>query len=282
MEIRLCAFADEAADGISGQIAALKRNNIELIELRSADGVNVADLSIDHAERIFKELEENGIKVWSIGSPIGKADINEDFSVTENKLGHILRLCEIFKCDKIRVFSFFNAYGSGGEVVKRMNALVKTAKKQNVELYHENEKEIFGDTAERVEKILSGVVGLKNVFDPANYIQVGETADNMARIRKRADYFHIKDALYGGEIVPAGEGEGRIAELIKELDRDTVFTLEPHLAVFTGYSDIDGTELKNKYAFPSRDSAFDAAVSALKKMLADCGFTERGGKFVKE
>ena len=35
--IRLCAFSDEAADSIDGQIAALKRNEISLTELRSVD-----------------------------------------------------------------------------------------------------------------------------------------------------------------------------------------------------------------------------------------------------
>ncbi len=281
-KIRLCAFADEAADSIEGQIAALKRNGIGLLELRSVDGINVADMSVEKAEEVYRALSANGIAVWSIGSPIGKSEITEDFSVTEKKLKHILDLCKVFRCDKIRVFSFFNAYGSGDEVIKRMSALVKIAGAENVALYHENEKEIYGDTAERVDTILDSVADLNSIFDPANYIQVGEKQEKMARVRRRAAYYHIKDALYSGEVVPSGEGAGQIAELIKELDRDTVLTLEPHLSVFTGYAAIDGTELKNKYTFNSRDAAFDAAVGALKKLLTTEGFTETDGAFVKE
>ena len=40
--IRLCAFADEAASDKTGQIAALKRNGIALLEFRSVDGKNIA------------------------------------------------------------------------------------------------------------------------------------------------------------------------------------------------------------------------------------------------
>ena len=47
--IRLCAFADEADKMVDGQIAALKRNNIGLIELRGLDGVNIGKLSEDEA-----------------------------------------------------------------------------------------------------------------------------------------------------------------------------------------------------------------------------------------
>lgn len=43
--IKLCAFADEAGKSLQEQIEALKRNNINLIELRGIDGENIADIS---------------------------------------------------------------------------------------------------------------------------------------------------------------------------------------------------------------------------------------------
>ena len=43
MMIKLCAFADEAESSLAGQIAALKRNNIPYLELRSIAGKNVRD-----------------------------------------------------------------------------------------------------------------------------------------------------------------------------------------------------------------------------------------------
>ena len=62
--IKLCAFSDEASDSVEGQIIALSRNNIKLIELRSIGGVNVKDFTDEQARDYAKKLVENGIKVW--------------------------------------------------------------------------------------------------------------------------------------------------------------------------------------------------------------------------
>ena len=48
--IKLCGFADEAASDLQEQIAALKRNGISLLELRTIAGKNIADFSDQEAE----------------------------------------------------------------------------------------------------------------------------------------------------------------------------------------------------------------------------------------
>ena len=45
MRFRLAAFADEAASSLEGQIAAMKENGVELLEIRGVDGKNIADIS---------------------------------------------------------------------------------------------------------------------------------------------------------------------------------------------------------------------------------------------
>ena len=114
--IRLCAFSDEAGSSLKEQIDALKRNNISLMELRSIDKKNVADFTIEEAREYQKIMEENGIAVWSIGSPIGKVNINTDFEVYLKKVAHVCELAKIFKTDKIRMFSFFHAYNDEEKV----------------------------------------------------------------------------------------------------------------------------------------------------------------------
>ena len=100
MKIRLCAFADEAANDFDGQIAGLKRNGIGLVELRNADGKNVADFTLDYARELRAKMDINGIAVWSVGSPLGKSKIEEGFSFEKKRLNHILDLCGFFGCDK--------------------------------------------------------------------------------------------------------------------------------------------------------------------------------------
>lgn len=282
--IKLCAFSDEASDSVEGQITALSRNNIKLIELRSIGGVSVKDFTDEQAREYAKKLAENGIKVWSIGSPLGKVDIMENFSEYEKTVRRVYEIANIFECDKVRVFSFYNAYGESEKVFENLRRMVKIAGEYGITLYHENEKGVYGDVVGRVENIAANVSGLKFVFDPANYVQEGEDVTAaLKKVGKQTAYFHIKDAIKGsGEIVPAGEGNGEIEKLISLVTGDKVFTLEPHLSLFTAYAAIDDTELKNKYHFATNDESFDFAVNALKNLLKKQGYKETADGFVKE
>lgn len=269
--VRLCAFADEAGNSTAEQIAALKRNGIRLIELRNADGVNVADMTLAHAKRIGGALSEAGIGVWSIGSPIGKIGVDEDFVEHRYKAERVFRIARLLECDKVRVFSFFTAAPDADRatVVRRLRELVGLAADYGIELYHENEKDIYGDIPRRVEILAAEVSGLKTVYDPANYIQCGVRTEESLPLARGAGYLHIKDARFSGEVVPAGEGEGNIRGLLEIAEGDKVLTIEPHLRVFDGYGAIDSHEMKNIYSFPSGAQAFDCAAAALKKILRE-------------
>ena len=90
-------------------------------------------------------------------------------------------------------------------------------------------------------------------------------------------YLHIKDAIYESKIiVPAGDGEGKIAEIldiVNEATDDVVYlTLEPHLFLFDAYKLIDNHELKGKYTFSNNSESFDFAVNALKNLLIENGY----------
>lgn len=281
--IRLCAFADESDSSLLGQIDALKRNGISLLEIRVVDGENIFNVSLEKAQEIYKTLSENDIKVWSIGSPVGKVFMEADFEEYLPKVERLFKIANILHTDKIRIFSFFNAYDKKEEVFSRLQRMVDLAKSYGVELYHENEKDIYGDSVERTVEILDNVKGIKCVYDPANFIQYGVTADHsLSRLHHRADYFHIKDVVAEtGELVPAGEGSGNIDKLVADITIDTVLTLEPHLAIFDGYKSIDNTEMKNKYVFNSNKEAFDCAVNSLKKVLLRNGYKEVDGGYSK-
>lgn len=281
--IRLCAFADEASVDLEGQIDALVRNGISLLEIRGVDGKNVTELNDGEVDRYRRRLADHGISVWSIGSPIGKVGINVDFAGYRKK---VIRTCEIanrFGCENIRMFSFFHAYEAREKVMHYLRQTVQIGARYGVHMCHENEKDIYGDTLLRVEDILENVPGLCSVFDPANFVQAGEdTALALDRLAKKSRYFHIKDVIREtGEIVPAGEGDGNIPRLVSMLEGDMVLTVEPHLAVFDGYAKIDGTQLKNKYRFVSNGEAFDAAVRAMKNLLRQNQYQEKDGGFCK-
>ena len=247
--IKLCAFSDEAGSSLNKQIEALKRNNISLMELRSINGKNVADFTLEEARNYQQILEENNIAVWSIGSPIGKVDITVDFEKYSEKVEHVCKLANIFKTNKIRMFSFFNAYDVEEKVFDYLRKMIKIASSYGVELYHENEKDIYGDISERIIKIMENVEGLKYIYDPANYLQCNQEAEKTIKLFfDKTDYFHIKDVISAtGQLVPAGYGDGMILELLNKINDDKTLTLEPHLAVFDANKDIDNTEMKHKF-----------------------------------
>ncbi len=283
--IRLAAFADEANTAFDGQIAALKRNGIGYIELRGLDGTNIGDITEEQAKEYAEKLSASDIKVWSIGSPIGKVKITDDLDAHLDKLRHVCKLAKIFGADKIRMFSFFEAYENKDTVINTLKKMVEIAKEYNIKLCHENEKLIYGDTLERVNEIAESVPELYLIYDPANYVDVGEMPEKtLPSLYSRTEYFHIKDVIAEtGELVPAGEGDGGIPKLIEMIGNDDkVLTLEPHLMIFDGYAQIDSTEMKNKFHFENNDEAFDFAVTSLKKLLTEQNYIEINGGFQKQ
>ena len=284
--IRLCAFSDEASASLRGQIAAMTRNDISMTELRSVEGKNVKDLTPGEAADIKAALDLAGITVWSIGSPLGKVDISVDIDEYLQTVAHVCELANVFECKRIRMFSFFDAYEQPEKVYEYLRRMVEVADRYGVMLCHENEKDIFGDTLERVLLLKSNVQSLKHVYDPANFLQCQQDAEQtLSALHATTEYFHIKDVVAAtGEIVPAGHGDGRIGELIGMIDpdADVVLTLEPHLRVFAGYAQIDASEMKNKYTYETNDQAFDAAVNALKALLVQNGYKQENGGFVKD
>ena len=281
--IKLCAFADEANFALEGQIKALNENNISYLEVRGINGKSVINFTVDEAKEYQKELSDGGVSVWSVGSPLGKIDINDDFVSYKDKVKHVCELANIFNTQRIRMFSFYNAYNEKNKVIDYVSQMVEIAKEYNVFMCHENEKDIYGDVADREIEILDAVKGLRCVYDPANFIQSGEKADKtLALLHHRADYFHIKDVIEStGEIVPAGYGDGNINKLVADIKDDKVLTLEPHLSAFVGFKDIDNTEMKHKFAFATARDAFDAAVNAIKVILNNIGYKEVKGEFIK-
>lgn len=283
--IRLSAFADEAGKELSAQIAALKRNGIPYIEVRFIGSKNIATLTLEEAKEVKAELDASGIKVWSIGSPMGKMKMGDDFDLHCETLRHVCRIAKILETDKIRMFSFYEAFEARELVFETLRRMVAIAKEEGVCLYHENEKDIYGDTVARVLDIMQNVDGLRYIYDPANFVDVGEDSDMaLDALHAKMGYFHIKDVIADThELVPAGYGDGKIDRLVRMLpsEGEWVLTLEPHLALFEGYAAIDNTEMKNKFTFKDNDESFDAAVTALKAIIKNEGYNETNEGFEK-
>lgn len=283
INIKLAAFADEAGNSLDEQIAAIKDNGLNGLELRSIDKINVADFSETQAKEYAKKLQGEGVSVWSIGSPLGKAEISVDFNEYSEKVKMVCGYANLFGANKIRMFSFFNAYNERNKVFDYLSKMVEIGNSFGVDMCHENEKEVYGDTAERVQELMDNVKGLKFIYDPANYVQMSEPAEKtLSMFHSKTEYFHIKDVIKAtDELVPAGYGDGNIDKLVSMIDRSVTLTLEPHLMEFDAFKSIDNTEMKHRFEFKSNKEAFKAAADALKKILVNNGYAYTDGLFVK-
>ena len=283
----ISAFADEAGSSLEEQIAALKENGVGYIEPRNICKKGILTLTEEELQLVKAKLDENGIKVNSLGSPIGKYPIEKPLEDHLADLERAFRACEILDTKNIRMFSFFipkdrTATEFTDEVVRRLGVMCELAEARGIQLCHENEKGIYGQNPEEVEVLVDSVPGLKFIFDGANYRECNcDTIKGAEATLKRLGYMHIKDAIYDPHmIVPAGEGEARLDEVIEMMNAATdgvvYLTVEPHLHIFDAFKDIDDTELKGKYTFNTQREAFDHAVNALKALLTKLGYERNG------
>ncbi len=278
----LSAFADEAGPSLDEQISALKGNGIHYIEPRNIDGKCIVDFSDEELLAIKARLDENGIKVGSLGSPIGKYPITDDFDAYIPKVKRAIEIAKLLGTKYIRMFSFFVEQNElskyRDEVIRRLREMVKIAEAEGVVLCHENESKIYGQMPAEVRDVLTSVPGLGGIFDAANYrMNDGNIMEGIGATLVNFKYMHIKDAIYADQmIVPAGEGEGRIGDVLDVINGhtdDTVYlTMEPHLHEFNAYKLIDDHELKGKHVFNNGREAFDFAVGALEKVLVKQGY----------
>lgn len=268
--ITLTGFADEISPDLEVQLDVLESVGISHIELRGVWGKNVLQLTDEETARIKARLDERGFRISSIGSPIGKIKITDAFEPHLNDFQRAIELAKYFGAPYIRIFSFFIPEGEEPslyreEVLSRMKQLARIAEQEDIVLLHENEKEIYGDNGERCLEILEACDSpkVRGAFDPANFVQCGVRPMKEAYplVAPHIEYIHIKDALMeSGKVVPAGEGDGELRELIGTLKQGGYagfMSLEPHLSAAETFQGFSGPEL------------FVVAVNALKKLLTE-------------
>jgi sugar phosphate isomerase/epimerase len=252
----LSGFSDEISPDFDAQCALVAKLGLQYLEFRSAWDTNVLDLDTDQLKEAQRILGAHRLKVSSIGSPIGKIFIDEDFEPHLARMQHAADVARFFEAPFIRIFSFFMRDGSNpddhrDEVLRRMSGLASVAEDAGVVLLHENEKDIYGDIPRRCLDIVESVGSehLKVAWDAANFVQVGVRpyTEAYAMLRPHLAYVQIKDArLDTGEVVTSGEGDGELVETIRALRGDGFdgfFSLEPHLGQAHALGGFSGPEL---------------------------------------
>ena len=253
----LSAFADEYCPEFEKQLIALNVFDITHIELRFADNKNVSDMDDSEIKHIKTLLEKYSIKVNSIGSPLGKITIDGDIDAHLEKTERVCSIAKQLGAKYIRIFSFYPPIGEDisnykDNVFDTVEKMLDIADKYSIKLCHENEARIYGEQPERCLELLEYFSGrLGCVFDMGNFALEGyDPIAAYSMLLPYIDYFHIKDSLSAGAIVPPGKGEAKIEEILSlysKNDKPTFVTLEPHLQTFSGLNALVGKEFENPY-----------------------------------
>ena len=276
----LSAFSDEYADSFPEQLAAMNRLGVEHIEMRFVDKKNVSALTSQEAVTAAEMLRAAGIRVSSIGSPLGKMAIDSDLNAHLELTRHLCDLACRVETKNMRVFSFYLPKEQPSEqfreqVIDRLGQMLEVADSFGITLCHENEAGIYGDSPERCLDLLESLGGrLKCVFDMGNFVLGGYPPypEAYQKLKPYLGYFHIKDALAAGAIVPPGKGEASIREILKDYEAtgeaDIFVTLEPHLQTFSGLNALTDRSFDNPYKFENQQVAFEEALCCLREVLA--------------
>jgi sugar phosphate isomerase/epimerase len=255
----LSGFIDEIAPDFDEQCKVASGLGLKYAEVRSAWNVNILDLDPQQLSTVKETLADHGLAVSSIGSPIGKIFIDEEFGPHLDRMKHAAEVAHELAAPYIRIFSFFLRPGADpadhrGEVIERMRALARVAEDADLVLLHENEKDIYGDVPSRCLDVVRSVGSphLRLAWDPANFVQVGVRpfTEGYQALRPHVEYVQIKDARAAdGTVVTAGNGDGEVRETIRALRHDGFdgfFSLEPHLGTTSSSGAFSGPELWRK------------------------------------
>jgi len=257
----LTGFADEIAQDLDVQIDSLKKLDMHYVEMRGVDGKNLIHQGDGKVKEIKAKLDDAGIRLSALGSPLGKIQITDPFEPHFEEFKRAIEIAHAMEAKNIRMFSFYVPQAPFSkepseaafeksvlkeQVFDRLGKFAEYAKAQDVCLLHENEKGIYGEKAKECLEIMEafGSDHFKAIFDFANFVQAGQdTLEAYELLKDYVAYVHVKDAIWDtGKVVPAGFGDGNVKEILTKMfdgGFSGFLSLEPHLFDFDGFAGLE-------------------------------------------
>lgn len=266
----LTGITDEAGESIDTQIRAARALGWRQIELRrvSVDGrpgAMIHDLPDDEFERVAVRVDESGLSACCFSSAIanwGKS-VLDSFDPSLGEARRSIPRMKRMGCRLVRIMSFQIIKGADGrplpldrqyreERFRRLRELQALFADEGLQAVHENCMNYGGMGWAMTLELLDAVPGLKLVFDTGNPVFAEDFTKTEPRprqdaleffrhVRPHVAHVHIKDGRWSDarqacDFTFAGEGEGRVAEILRDIKAsgyDGGVSIEPHLgAVF--------------------------------------------------
>ena len=235
-ELLLSGFSDEAANEktLDQQFCVFAALGLQYLSLRFVDagnGVkNVMNLNDEEIQQVQDKLNEYGLRVSSIGSPIGKVKLLDVEDGTANQFrpfdeyleNEVERACDLaktFGSKLIRGFSFYHPKGDPPEkhlelVIQQIAAISKRCDQQDLTFGLEVEANLVGQNGAILAEIHRAVASdaLVLIFDGGNLVTQGFSADEVfaeyEKMKPGLGWIHIKDF----RVPPGMQFEGHVDE----------------------------------------------------------------------
>ncbi|OYP36871.1 hypothetical protein CGZ80_07390 [Rhodopirellula sp. MGV] len=219
--VLLSGFADEAANEKLAvqQFSAFAALGLRYYSIRFIDageGIkNVMKLSDKEIEHVKSMQSDYGLKVSSIGSPIGKVKLCDVDDGTRNQFipfekylaEDVKTACdraEAFGAKLIRGFSFYHPKGTNpsdhiDQVADQLGQVAEACDKRGLTFGLEVEANLVGQTGDLLQQIAEKVnhPAMLTIFDGANIVTQGFTADETyaqyLAMKPSMGWLHIKD-----------------------------------------------------------------------------------------
>ncbi|MGY3201292.1 sugar phosphate isomerase/epimerase family protein [Streptomyces sp. TE5632] len=268
-DIRFSGIGDEAAPGLDRQIEAVRRLGWDSLELRSVDGVPLADLEDPAFDRVAGRIADAGLGVSCVDSRIGNwaRTVVTPFSEDLAELERLADRCATLRTRCVRIMSYPNAGLPEDdwerEVLRRVRRLTARAESAGLVLVHENCAGWAATDPTRMLRLLEAAdsPALRLLFDVGNGIAYGyEAYDLLAHIAPYVAHVHVKDGT--GDVhrqfyTLPGDGDCRVADSLRLLfaqGYSGVVSIEPHINIrpHEGWSDPSGDYLDEFVAYGHR------------------------------
>jgi L-ribulose-5-phosphate 3-epimerase len=223
-KIPIAAITDEFSPTLSVAIPVMKEIGMTAAELRVIDGKNILDLTDEELKRTKAALDEAGLSVISIASPVLKCVLpngpeldsrfqhdafasKHTFEDQPRLTEHAMKVAKFFGAPIVRVFSYWRTVQPElchEAIITALAQLAKLAEHEGLIIGLENEHACNIGTAAETARILDFVPHkhLKVVWDPANALVAGEDPfpGGYGLLPKdRIAHVHAKDCHMEGE-----------------------------------------------------------------------------------
>ncbi len=174
--IKLSVFSDDLAANWQRAVEIAQEAGVEGLEIRNIGGKSSKDLTDEEAKEMARVLKGTGLGISCMGSTYGRGfwlDDPEAKKMTEGVLAKMIRFCEIFDTNKIRVFALWiPGYEDNKDkwavrprfnldlltrIVRNMEDSVKIAEKAGVSLLIENEGNSYSGTCREARLIMEAI-----------------------------------------------------------------------------------------------------------------------------